>query len=160
MGDLRCCNLSKVSKTTKGWTLPQLIEEFKGDLVGRKVYEQYGNEFPLLVKILDAAQDLSIQVHPNDKLAKERHNSLGKKPKCGMSFRQTKEQKLISGFKKTQTKKNISSSLNSGKLMDILNEEEVEAETAFTFLQEVYHHRCRITLGRNSTVIRCNLSYL
>lgn len=62
----------------KGITLPELIRKYKGDLVGDSVYEKFGDKFPLLVKIIDAKQDLSLQVHPNDNLARERHNSFGK----------------------------------------------------------------------------------
>ena len=49
-----------------------------GDMVGDKVYEKFGIEFPLLIKFIDAQDDLSIQVHPNDELSKERHNAYGK----------------------------------------------------------------------------------
>ena len=62
----------------KGLTLSQMIDKYKGELVGDKNYEIFGNTFPLLIKIIDAAGNLSIQVHPDDELAKERHNSLGK----------------------------------------------------------------------------------
>lgn len=61
-----------------GFTLPQLIGELKGALVGEKVYERFGTEFPLLVKFIDARDDLSIQVHPNDALAQARHGKHGK----------------------------------------------------------------------------------
>lgn len=61
-----------------GFTLSQLIAELKGELVGRKVYERFGTEFPLLVKFIDARDDLSIQVHPNDTLAQQRHGKHGK----------------------------------------------------------------------------------
>lgn len=61
-----------------GYTLSQLIAELKGELVGRKVYERFGEEFPLLVKFIDARDDLSIQVHPNDALSKARHGKNGK----------------------------------------------------------------------------------
>ncbi len=59
-------------------SLSELVEVYLNDLVGDKVYNRYGNEFPLLVKIIDAADDLSIQVHPNDEIARKRHNSFGK----------------------------------------------------------------------------------
>ena len=59
-------------------TLPALIDKFKGALVGNKVYEKYGNEFPLLIKFIDSRQNLSFQVHPNDELAMKRHNCFGK----------------------------------------------------------------------------------
>lgn len=65
-------HLSKVSAgVLQGSTLPDLMEEFGADLVGQQVADQYGTEFPLLVKFIDAAEDLSIQVHPNDALAKK-----------------------------------------------------------------------------------------
>lgn len=59
-------------------TLSELVEVYLGDLVGDHVYERYGNNFPLLVKLIDSAQHLSIQVHPNDALAAERHQCSGK----------------------------------------------------------------------------------
>lgn len=62
----------------KGLNLRQIIEKYKGDLVGNAVYAKYGDTFPLLVKIIDAKGDLSVQVHPDDTLAKARNNSYGK----------------------------------------------------------------------------------
>ena len=62
----------------RGLTLPQLIDRYRGALVGEAVYEKYGNTFPLLVKLIDAKRDLSLQVHPNDELAMKRHGSRGK----------------------------------------------------------------------------------
>ncbi len=62
----------------KGLNLRELIDKYRGDLVGRRVYRKHGNEFPLLVKIIDAKLDLSVQVHPNDDLAQERHGCSGK----------------------------------------------------------------------------------
>ena len=62
----------------KGESLTNLIDKFGEELLGKKVIEKYGKNFPLLIKFIDASQNLSVQVHPDDKLAKERHNSLGK----------------------------------------------------------------------------------
>ena len=61
-----------------GLNLTQLIDKYKGLLVGERVYKKFGNQFPLLVKFIDSRQDLSVQVHPDDKLAMERHGCLGK----------------------------------------------------------------------------------
>lgn len=61
-----------------GKTLPELIRKYKGALVGNAVYDKFGDMFPLLIKIIDAAKDLSVQVHPDDNLAERRHGSLGK----------------------------------------------------------------------------------
>ena len=61
-----------------GHSLADLLAEYKEKLVGKNSYGRFGNTFPLLVKFIDANEDLSIQVHPNDELAKKRHNSFGK----------------------------------------------------------------------------------
>ena len=61
-----------------GLNLAQLIDKYKGLLVGEKVYKRFGNTFPLLVKFIDSRQDLSVQVHPDDKLAQKRHKCPGK----------------------------------------------------------------------------------
>ena len=61
-----------------GLNLTELTEKYKGLLVGEKVYRKYGTKFPLLVKFIDSRQDLSVQVHPDDKLAMKRHGCAGK----------------------------------------------------------------------------------
>ncbi|MEO6149252.1 MAG: type I phosphomannose isomerase catalytic subunit, partial [Mucilaginibacter sp.] len=80
-----------------GRSLADLQEEFKGQLVGDKVYERFGSTFPLLVKFIDANEDLSIQVHPNDELAKKRHNSFGK-TEMWYVIEADKGSSLITGF--------------------------------------------------------------
>jgi mannose-6-phosphate isomerase len=62
----------------KGNTLEEVTEIYMGDLVGDSVFEKFGSEFPLLIKFIDARDTLSIQVHPGDKLASERHHAWGK----------------------------------------------------------------------------------
>lgn len=62
----------------EGNTLSELTEVYMGDLVGDHVYERFGAEFPLLVKLIDSRQRLSIQVHPDDELAERRHGLRGK----------------------------------------------------------------------------------
>lgn len=64
--------------TDAGLSISQLIDKYKEMLVGKHVYEKYGNKFPLLIKFIDSRQDLSVQVHPDDKLAQERHGCPGK----------------------------------------------------------------------------------
>lgn len=61
-----------------GLTLTEMIKKYGADLVGQKNIDRFGYTFPLLIKIIDAAGDLSLQVHPDDELAAKRHNSLGK----------------------------------------------------------------------------------
>lgn len=62
----------------KGKRLNQLVSELKGQLVGEDNYLRFGDEFPLLVKFIDACQDLSIQVHPNDEVARRHGKPHGK----------------------------------------------------------------------------------
>lgn len=62
----------------KGLSFPELISRFGASLVGRENLVRFGNRFPLLVKFIDARKDLSIQVHPDDSLARSRHNCSGK----------------------------------------------------------------------------------
>ncbi len=62
----------------RGNSLSELVEVYMDDLVGASVFERYGEEFPLLIKFIDAQDNLSIQVHPDDELAKSRHGAYGK----------------------------------------------------------------------------------
>lgn len=72
-------DLSVVSEgALKGNNIEELTEVYMGDLVGEKVYDRFGVEFPLLIKLIDAQETLSIQVHPDDQLSAERHNAYGK----------------------------------------------------------------------------------
>lgn len=68
----------------EGRTITDLIAEYGAELIGRKVYDNTGTEFPLLIKFIDARSDLSVQVHPNDELAAVRHN--GSKGKTEMWY--------------------------------------------------------------------------
>src|SRR5664279_3713896 len=61
-----------------GNNIEELIEVYMGDITGDAIFEKFGNEFPLLIKFIEAQQDLSIQVHPDNDLAKKRHKAYGK----------------------------------------------------------------------------------
>jgi mannose-6-phosphate isomerase len=103
-----------------GKSLTELIDTFKGDLVGEKVYHQYGNQLPLLIKFLDAQEDLSIQVHPHDELAKERHNSFGK-TEMWYVIQADEGSSVRSGFNRQIDKDIYLKNLEERKLDDILN---------------------------------------
>ncbi len=113
-----------------GNDLQELIEIYLGDLVGERVYEQYGDEFPLLTKFIDTAQDLSIQVHPDDKLAKERHNAYGK-TEMWYVLHADKGAHLNSGFNQEVDRQKYIEYLESGRLIELLNFEEVKAGDVF-----------------------------
>lgn len=113
-----------------GKSLSSILETHKGDLVGKQIYEKFGNEFPLLVKFIDANDDLSIQVHPDDELAKKRHNSFGK-TEMWYVIQADQGASLIAGFNQKVNEEIYIEKLNSGKLGDILNKEEVKAGDVF-----------------------------
>jgi mannose-6-phosphate isomerase len=113
-----------------GESLADLLEQYKDELVGKHVYNHFGNIFPLLVKFIDANDDLSIQVHPDDELAKKRHNSFGK-TEMWYVIEADPGSTLIAGFSEKVDERTYVDKLNSGHIMDILNEEQVSAGDVF-----------------------------
>jgi mannose-6-phosphate isomerase len=87
----------------KGKSINELINEFPDEILGTKAYKKFGKQFPLLFKYLDAREDLSIQLHPNDELAKKRHNSFGK-TEMWYVMQADKDARLIVGFKHKSSK--------------------------------------------------------
>lgn len=80
-----------------GRTLTEMIETYGEALLGTEVYRRYKGKFPLLIKLIDADADLSVQVHPDDELAKRRHGSLGK-TEMWYIIRSKEGAKIYSGF--------------------------------------------------------------
>jgi mannose-6-phosphate isomerase len=114
-----------------GISLTQLINDYSKDLLGSDVVDRFGSNFPILIKFIDAKKDLSIQLHPNDRLAKERHNSFGK-TEMWYIMDADPGSKLIVGFKKDVEKEEYKTSLKEDSLLDLLNYEEVkEGDTFF-----------------------------
>jgi mannose-6-phosphate isomerase len=118
------------SGALEGESLADLLEQYKEELVGKKVYDHFGNIFPLLVKFIDANDDLSVQVHPDDKLAKERHNSFGK-TEMWYIIEADPGSTLITGFNQEMTEQKYVDALNSGHIMDILNKETAVTDDVF-----------------------------
>ncbi|MFV9549824.1 type I phosphomannose isomerase catalytic subunit [Algibacter sp. PT7-4] len=114
----------------KGKTLKDLIKEYKGDFVGNSVYEAFGEDFPLLIKFIDAKTPLSIQVHPSNELAKERHNSFGKN-EMWYVMQAEKDAELIVGFNQNVEKDSYQEHLNNSTLNKILNIEKVSNGDTF-----------------------------
>ena len=110
----------------KGKSLKEVISIFKGDLVGDKIFKEFGEKFPLLIKYIDAREALSIQLHPNDTLAKERHNSFGK-TEMWYVMQADEKANIIVGFEKEVTSKDYVKNLESKTLLDILNVDEVSS---------------------------------
>jgi len=115
----------------KGVSLQTLIDEHGERLLGRSVIERFGKTFPILIKFIDAKQDLSIQLHPNDTLAKERHNSFGKTEMWYVMDADPNAQ-LIVGFEADVEKAAYVKSLEQNTLEELLHYETVaEGDTFF-----------------------------
>lgn len=114
----------------KGKDLKTLIGEYQASLVGEKIYREFGTDFPLLIKFIDARTDLSVQLHPGDELAKQRHNSFGK-TEMWYVMQADKGSKLNIGFKKDLDKREYIDSLEQGKITDLLHFEEVARGDAY-----------------------------
>jgi len=114
----------------RGTDLRQLIEKYGEDLLGADVVNRFGNVFPVLIKFIDAAKDLSIQLHPNDELARKRHNSFGKTEMWHV-LDADDGANLIIGFNREVTKKEYKSSLESDGLQDLLHYEPVKKGDTF-----------------------------
>ena len=113
-----------------GQSLNQVIKEYKGQLLGENVYEKFQSDFPLLIKFIDANDDLSIQVHPDDKLAWERHQSFGK-TEMWYIIQADENAELIAGFNQKMDKNAYLESFKNGTLMDVLNKEKAEEGDVF-----------------------------
>ncbi len=107
-----------------GKTLTDLIELYGSDLLGASVLERFGKEFPLLIKFLDANKPLSIQVHPNDEIAKRRHNASGKN-EMWYIMQAEQDAEIIVGFKEDSSKEAFSKAIEKGELLELLNKEKV-----------------------------------
>lgn len=113
-----------------GNDLNDLISVYMGDLVGDSVYESFGDEFPLLIKFIDANDWLSIQVHPDDELAAERKIGRGK-TEMWYVLQADEDARLISGFKEKITPDIYQKLLEEKKLTEVLNYEKVKAGDVF-----------------------------
>lgn len=114
----------------KGKNLSELIQEYAGQLLGEKNAQKFGTEFPLLIKFIDANDVLSIQVHPDDELAKERHDSFGK-TEMWYVLGVEKESNLIVGFNQEVDQDLYQQKLEEGKLEEILNVEKVQKGSTY-----------------------------
>lgn len=113
-----------------GQTLSQLLTEYKETLVGKSVYERFADNFPLLIKYIDAHDNLSIQVHPDDETAKARHNSLGKTEMWYVVDAEPGAE-LIMGFEGERTREEYLAKVADGTLDSILHKVPVEKGDAF-----------------------------
>ena len=114
-----------------GRTISELVAQFKDRLIGKRNYARTGNEFPLLIKFIDAKQDLSIQVHPNDELAARRHN--GSKGKTEMWYVVGADEgaHLMSGLSKQITPDEYAAKVEDHTITDVLRDYRVSPGDVF-----------------------------
>ncbi|MDR1860512.1 MAG: class I mannose-6-phosphate isomerase [Bacteroidales bacterium] len=123
-----------VSEVSNGFLigneLNELLEVYMGDLVGDRVFDRFGQEFPLLIKLIDADDDLSVQVHPDDALAMERHNSSGK-TEMWYVLQADAGARINCGFKRPLNAAQYQEMLDAGRLPEILNFESAKSGDVF-----------------------------
>jgi mannose-6-phosphate isomerase len=124
-------NVSKVKNGfLAGNNLEELIEIYMGDLIGDSVFEKFGTLFPLLIKFIDANDALSIQVHPNDKLADKMFGSYGK-TEMWYIIESDKDADIIVGFSQNVTKEALKQHLEDKTLLSLLNREKTAPGDVF-----------------------------
>jgi len=124
-------NVSVVSEGEfKGQTLNQLISKYKQDLLGEKVFKKFGTEFPLLIKFIDAADDLSVQVHPDDKTAQKLYGQNGKN-ELWYILDSDEDAELILGLNKTIDSEEFRNAINTNKITNYLNPFKVQKGDVF-----------------------------
>lgn len=114
----------------KGMNLQELAETFTTEFLGTHVYKTFGTNFPLLLKYIDAKKPLSIQVHPNNELAENRHDSSGKNEMWYIMDAED-DAEIIVGFSKVVTKEEYQDALKSSSITKILNKESVTRGDVF-----------------------------
>lgn len=136
-------NISIVSNgPLAGIPLNTLLEEYKEDLVGKHVYKVFGNRFPLLFKFIDAEKDLSVQLHPNDVLANERHNSFGK-TEMWYIIDADKDAELILGFNQAMDKEKYKKYLKQKRIKEIVQYKTIKKEEAYLIESGTVHAICK-----------------
>ena len=113
-----------------GKSLDELIQTYGKQLVGGQVMERFGTRFPLLIKFIDARDNLSIQVHPNDELAKARHNSFGK-TEMWYVIKAAPGAALYSGFSKQIDANEYVERVKNNTFMDVLQRYDVAEGDVF-----------------------------
>lgn len=114
-----------------GRTITELIKEYGPELLGRHVYETYGEKFPLLIKFIDARDDLSIQVHPDDAMAQAVHGQPFGKTEMWYVVSADKDAHLMSGLSAKITPEEYVSRVENNTITDVLCDYKVAAGDVF-----------------------------
>ncbi len=122
----------------KGKSLQDILDEYPKELLGQKVYKKYNKTFPLLIKFIDAREDLSVQLHPDDVLAQQRHNSLGKE-EMWYIVQADKDSKLYLGFNQELNKATLLEHIQNKTLPGVLHQQPVTAGDVFHITPGLVH---------------------
>lgn len=114
----------------EGQSLNAIVKELKGDLVGIENYKRFGDEFPLLIKFIDARSDLSIQVHPTDEIAQKQGKERGK-TEMWYIMNSDKDAKLYSGLKQQITPEQYKAMVEDDTICDALAQYKVKEGDVF-----------------------------
>jgi mannose-6-phosphate isomerase len=124
-------DISVVNNGVLKWkNINEIIDLYPEEILGKSVITRFGKQFPLLFKFIDAKEDLSIQLHPNDTLAKERHNSFGK-TEMWYVMQADESARLVVGFKNDSNQQEYLAHLENKNLIDLLNEYPVSKGDVF-----------------------------
>lgn len=124
-------NLSVVNNGfLAGNNIEEIIEVYMGDITGDHVYEKFGNEFPLLIKFIEAVEILSVQVHPGNDMARERHNAHGK-TEMWYILEGDSNSKIYTGFSKPVTRDEYIEALDRNTIPSLLNAEDARTGDVF-----------------------------
>jgi len=122
----------------KGHSLKDLILRYKSEFVGKSVFRRFKTQFPILIKFIEAKEKLSVQLHPDDTLAKERHNSFGK-TEMWYILESENDAKLIIDFNRQITVEDYRKLLAEGKIESALNTIKVKEGDAFFIKPGLVH---------------------
>jgi mannose-6-phosphate isomerase len=132
-------NISEVQNgELRGTSLNELLQIYGADLLGKRVFKLYAEEFPLLFKFIDAREDLSVQLHPDDELAASRHNSFGK-TEMWYILDSSPKARLIIGFNREMDQQLYQKNLSEGNLPNTLNTVEIKSGDAYFIAPGTVH---------------------
>lgn len=131
----------------KGNTIEEIIEIYMGEIVGDKVFDKFGIEFPILVKIIESKENLSVQVHPDNIIAAKRHNAWGKS-ELWYILDAEPSSKLISGFNQNINSKMFFGSIKNGNFEKYINQPNVKSGEVYYIPAGRLH-----SLGKGVTLV-------
>lgn len=127
----------------KGRSLQEVIHEYGAELVGSKVLDKFGDEFPLLIKFIDAKEDLSIQVHPNDELAAETHPGMLGKTEMWYVIGADEGASLLSGLTREITPDEYEEMVRNNTITEVLAKHAIKPGDVFYLPAGRIHAICK-----------------